>query len=105
MEQKSTKENFVTNESDARRVIKKLIACASHDSCEELDCEYFCKLHELESLLKYIEGIDIVHCKDCIWYSKYSKGENESDSWSFCRLTNGRYSVWDEFYCAQGERK
>lgn len=42
----------------------------------------------------------IVRCRECY---HYDKGENESESWQYCRFL--RHNVSDDDYCSFGERR
>lgn len=53
---------------------------------QENDCLYLDELHQL---------VKIVRCKDCY---HYDKGENESDSWQYCRFM--RSDVHDDGFCS-----
>lgn len=50
-----------------------------------------------------IDAIEVVRCKDCIWFNK---GENEVDSWTSCTAFAGVYlHVDDDHFCSHGERR
>lgn len=61
-----------------------------------------CILSELVAA-QSVEAEPVVRCKVC----KYQdKGENESESWNVCRYRPWLYfSVNDDDYCSNGERK
>ena len=42
----------------------------------------------------------VVRCEDCV---HYDKGENDSESWMYCKVL--AKDVYDGFYCKLGERR
>lgn len=42
----------------------------------------------------------VVRCEDCV---HYDKGENDSESWMYCKVL--AKDVYDDFYCELGERR
>ncbi len=48
----------------------------------------------------YCPLVEVVMCKDCKFLEM---GQNESDSWRYCRMTKG--NVADSDFCSYGERK
>lgn len=44
--------------------------------------------------------VEVVRCKDCKFLEM---GQNESDSWRYCRMTKG--NVADSDFCSYGERR
>ena len=77
----------------ARITIKKLATCLEHDSCENMDCEYFTTFEDLKGLLEWLKTYSSpnVQCKDCR-YQRNSK----------CLLWKAE--IFDEFYCKNGEK-
>lgn len=93
----------IISKEEAIRIALKLSECADHDTCEQQNCVYFPTKLDVDSLLDYVTETEaVVHCKECKWYSR---GENEVDSWAECSLIRGQHSVFDEFFCGQGEEK
>ena len=86
---------------NARMVIERLKTCLEHESCEKVDCEYFNTFEDLKGLLEWLETehAPIVRCKDCRFHRK---GRNEVDSWNTCLLWKAE--IYDEFFCASGEK-
>lgn len=44
--------------------------------------------------------VEVVRCKDCV---HYDKGENDSESWMYCKVL--AKDVYDDFYCKFGKRR
>ena len=54
----------------------------------------------IKALDMAIEALSIVRCKDCY---HYDKGENESESWQYCRFL--RHNTSDDEFCSWAERR
>jgi len=46
------------------------------------------------------DKITVIQCKNCQWYSK---GENPSDSWEYCKFH--KFNVYDEFFCRSSDQR
>ena len=91
----------MANKQKAKEAIWYVENCMLNDKCEIPNCAYYGHLHMLDYLLEYIyESEPVIRCTNC---KHYNKGENESDSWAICKLFN--IDTYDEFYCANGEKK
>ncbi len=44
--------------------------------------------------------VEVVRCNDCV---HYDKGENDRESWMYCKVL--AKDVYDDFYCELGERR
>lgn len=56
--------------------------------------------HAIDMAIEALSEPSIVRCVDCRWYNK---GENESESWKWCRLDAHRAD--DNWFCSFGERR
>lgn len=85
---------------NAKGIIERLQTCLNHDSCENIDCEYFNTFEDLKSLLEWLKDAyrPIVRCKDCRYHYKR---KDESETWDSCLLW--KVDIYNDFYCANGE--
>ena len=74
------------------------------DNLEWLRCEVYNEDSDgsnyAEAIDMAIEALSIVRCKDCY---HYDKGENESESWQYCRFL--RHNTSDDEFCSWAERR